>query len=99
MVNTLTPNKLFQEPASGDTGWNTPLNFNFTTMDQVFGSSFPVSTTGGTTALTTSTAAVSGVYWWTAQQISVTGTLASNATITIPDNARLWHDWRVMDHL
>jgi hypothetical protein len=84
MTNTLTPNKLFQEPASGDTGWNTPLNFNFTTMDQVFGSSFPVSTTGGTTALTTSTAAVSGVYWWTAQQITVTGTLASNATITIP---------------
>jgi len=84
MTNTLTPNKLFQEPASGDTGWNTPLNFNFTTMDQVFGSSFPISTTGGTTALTTSTAAVSGVYWWTAQQLAVTGTLTSNATITIP---------------
>ena len=84
MSNTLTPNKLFQEPASGDTGWNTPLNFNFTTMDQVLGSSFPISTTGGTTTLTTSTAAVSGVYWWTAQQLAITGTLASNATITIP---------------
>jgi hypothetical protein len=84
MTNTLTPNKLFQEPASGDTGWNTPLNFNFTTMDQVLGSSFPISTTGGTTTLTTSTSAVSGVYWWTAQQLAITGTLTSNATITIP---------------
>lgn len=84
MTNTLTPNKLFQEPASGDTGWNVPLNFNFTTMDQVLGSSFPISTTGGTTALTTSTAASNNVYWWTAQQLSITGTLTSNATITIP---------------
>lgn len=84
MTNTLTPNKLFQEPASGDTGWNTPLNFNFTTMDQVLGSSFPISTTGGTTTLTTSTSAVSGVYWWTAQQLAITGTLTSNATVTIP---------------
>ena len=84
MTNTLTPNKLFEEPASGDTGWNTPLNFNFTTMDQALGSSFPITTTGGTTTLTTSTAAVSGVTWWVAQQLAVTGSLASNATITIP---------------
>ena len=49
MANTITTNKLFQEPAQGDTGWNTPLNFNFTTMDQSLGSSFAISTTGGTT--------------------------------------------------
>jgi len=84
MANTITTNKLFQEPAQGDTGWNTPLNFNFTTMDQSLGSSFAISTTGGTTNLTTSTAAINGVYWWTAQQLVISGTLTSNATITIP---------------
>ena len=84
MANTITTNKLFQEPAQGDTGWNTPLNFNFTTMDQSLGSSFAISTTGGTTNLTTSTASINGVYWWTAQQLVISGTLTSNATITIP---------------
>ena len=84
MANTITTNKLFQEPAQGDTGWNTPLNFNFTTMDQSLGSSFAISTTGGTTNLTTSTAAINGVNWWTAQQLVISGTLTSNAIITIP---------------
>ena len=84
MANTITTNKLFQEPAQGDTGWNTPLNFNFTTMDQSLGSSFAITTTGGTTNLTTSTSAINGVNWWTAQQLVISGTLTSNATITIP---------------
>jgi hypothetical protein len=84
MANTITTNKLFQEPALGDTGWNTPLNFNFTTMDQSLGSSFAITTTGGTTALASNTAAINNVYWWTAQQLVVSGTLTSNATITIP---------------
>lgn len=84
MANTITTNKLFQEPAQGDTGWNTPLNFNFTTMDQSLGSSFAITTTGGTTNLTTSTSAINGVNWWTAQQLVISGTLTSNAIITIP---------------
>jgi len=87
MANTPTNNKNLLEPAAGDLNWNSPLNTNFTSLDNLFGSTFPISVaTGGTTALSTATAAtVGGVYWWTAQQWTITASsnLTSNAIITI----------------
>ena len=87
-----TSNKNLSEPNYGDTNWNVPLNNNFTYLDQGFGSTFPVYVgTGGTTALTTGTAAISSVLWYNAQQLTVVSgsagspvNLASDATITIP---------------
>jgi len=89
---TTTSNKNLSEPDYGDTNWNVPLNNNFTYLDQGFGSTFPVYVgTGGTTALTTGTAAISSVLWYNAQQLTVVSgsagspqNLASDATITIP---------------
>lgn len=92
MANTPTPNKFLLEPALNDLGWNTPLNANFTAIDQALGSSFPIYVgTGGTIALTSSTPNVNGIYWYTAQQLTISpGTnitpanLNSNAVITLP---------------
>lgn len=94
MSNTAQPNKYLENPGSGDTAWNVPLNANFTSIDQALGSTFPVYvSTGGTTSLTNSTAAVSSVYWYTAQQLTIqSGTgggavaLTTNATITLPSS-------------
>jgi len=86
---TITPNKLITEPNINDLGWGLTLNTDFSILDQSLGSSFPVTLTGsalsGTPyALTTSTATVGGIAWWTAQQLVVTGLLTANATVTIP---------------
>lgn len=86
---TYTSNKDLQIPDYADINWNVPLDINWTGLDQMGGSSYPISvTTGGTTALTGATPATSGVYWYTAQQLTVTasGTLTSNAIITLPAN-------------
>lgn len=83
-MTTITPNKLITEPNINDLGWGLTLNTDFSLIDQALGSSFPISTTGGTTALIASTAQVGGVSWYNAQQIVVSGALTSNATITIP---------------
>ena len=89
MANTPTPNRYLLEPALNDLNWNTTLNANFTAIDQALGSSFPVSVgTGGTVALTSSTTPSGSVYWYTALQLNVTatGTLTSNAIITLPSS-------------
>ena len=90
-MSTQTSNKNLTLPAFGDSNWNSPVNNDFTYVDQALGSYFSVSVgTGGTTALTTSTVIdpVTGAYWWTAQQLDVTasGNLTSNAVITIPSS-------------
>jgi len=89
MANTPTQNKWLLEPTAGDPNWDVPLNANLTVIDQAFGSTFPISVgTGGTQNLTSSTPASSSVYWWTAQQLTVTatGALSSNAVITFPSS-------------
>lgn len=89
MAITYTSNKNIQLPALNDLNWNVPLNENLTELDQLAGSSFPISIGLGTTvALTSATAVVSSVYWWTAQQLVVTatGNLTANAIITLPAN-------------
>jgi hypothetical protein len=89
MAITYTSNKDLQVPAYADINWNVPVDINWTALDQMGGSSFPISvSTGGTTTLTGSTPATSNVYWYSAQQFTVTatGTLTSNAVITLPAN-------------
>lgn len=89
MAITYTSNKNIQVPALNDVNWNVPLNANWVELDQLAGSSFPISIgTGTTVALTSATAAVSSVYWYSAQQLVVTatGNLLANAIITLPAN-------------
>lgn len=89
MAITYTSNKNFSIPSSGYNNWNVPIDLNWTSLDQMGGSSFPIQVgTGGTTALSNSTPSSSGVFWWDAQQFTVTttSTLTSNAVITLPAN-------------
>jgi hypothetical protein len=89
MAISYTANKNIQVPALNDLNWNVPLNANWNELDQLAGSSFPISIgVGSTVALTSSTAAVSSVYWYSAQQLVVTstGTLTSSPVITLPAN-------------
>ena len=89
MAITYTANKRIEVPALNDLNWNVPLNANWNELDQLAGSSFPISIgVGSTIALDSATAAVSSVYWWTAQQLVVTstGTLTSSPVITLPAN-------------
>lgn len=89
---TITSNKNLTEPSYGASAWDVPLNNNFTYIDQGLGSTFPVYVgTGGTTALSSGTAAISSVLWYNAQQLTIVSgsagspvNLASDATITIP---------------
>jgi hypothetical protein len=53
MASTFTTNKNLEEPGTGDTNWNTPLNNNFTTIDKAFGSFVSIATTTGNYALVT----------------------------------------------
>jgi hypothetical protein len=89
MANTPTPNKNFLEPANGDANWDVPLNANFTAIDQAFGSSFPIAVgTGGTQTLTSATSPSGVVYWYTAQQLTITasGNLTQNVIVTFPSS-------------
>ena len=89
MAISYTSNKNIQVPALNDLNWNVPLNANWNELDQLAGSSFPISIgVGSTVALTSATAAVSSVYWYSAQQLVVTstGTLTSSPVITLPAN-------------
>jgi len=95
MTNAITNNKLLEEPAYGDTNWNTPLNINISALDYLFGSSFAISVgTGGSQTLSTPTAititspptTLTAPQWYVAQQwtITATGVMTTNATISIP---------------
>jgi len=89
MAISYTANKNIQVPALNDLNWNVPLNANWNELDQLAGSSFPISVgVGSTVTLNSATAAVSSVYWYSAQQLVVTatGTLTSSPVITLPAN-------------
>ena len=94
---TQTPNKYLQEPSNGSANWDTPLNANFTAIDQALGSTFPIYVADGSSTIalagqpTPSPAAVSGVNWYDAQQWTINSgasgspvALTANVIITLP---------------
>lgn len=110
MTNTITTNKLLEEPAYGDTNWNTPLNINFGVLDFALGSSYNIALTPGTTAnpyvLPTPTALVAvptpsltAPNWWLAQQWTVTSTGAFTADYTIQIPAGVGGAWIVKNNI
>ena len=76
MASTFTPNKDLAEPALGDTGWDVPLNNNFTILDNVLGSTAGFSLSGSDVTL--STANIQSM------RISLTGTLLTNVNVIFP---------------
>jgi hypothetical protein len=78
MASSYTTNKAIEKPGYNDyvNSWNTPINADWDIIDKCFAGSYAVSTTGGSTSLTQ--ANVQAVY------ITVSGTLASNATLIFP---------------
>ena len=83
MASSFTTNKNIEKPGYNDyaanpTGWSGPINADWDIIDRGFGGVLPKSTTGGTTNLTiTETQNLILV---------ISGTLASNATFTLPLN-------------
>ena len=76
MANSPTTNKQLNRPDFNDQNWNTPLNNDFTIIDQCLGSTVQPSN-------------VSNVYTVGStdiqnMRINATGTLTGNATITVP---------------
>lgn len=87
MVDPVTTNRSFAVPTHGsdvDT-WDVPVNANMSKADTLFGGIASISTTGGITTLN-ATQAASGT-------ISVSGALASTATIVFPSPVQGW--WSV----
>ena len=76
MSSTYTTNKNLAEPALGDTGWNSPLNSNFTIIDNCLGSRASVSLSSSNVTL--STAQIQSAI------ISFTGTLLTNVNVVFP---------------
>ena len=74
----MTTNKGLQTPANGtDVGnWDVPVNANFTAIDTAFGGKATISTTGGTTVLTSAQ--------YQPLFLVITGVLTSNAIIQFP---------------
>jgi hypothetical protein len=68
------------EVTGSDDTWGTKLNDVLDDLDKFVAGTHTVATTGGTTTLTDDEAKVA--------HIGVTGTLASDATIVVPDDAR-----------
>ena len=76
MANNPTTNKQLNRPDYNDQNWNTPLNNDFTIIDQCFGSTIQPSN-------------VSNVYTVGStdiqnMRINLTGTLTANAYVTVP---------------
>lgn len=86
MASTFTTNKSIEKPGYNDyaanpTGWSGPVNADWDIIDRAFGGVQAKSTTGGTTNLTiTETQNLI---------LTISGTLASNATFTLPLNTAL----------
>jgi hypothetical protein len=79
-VSTFTPNKNIQEPASGsfNNAWATPVNANWSIIDEAFGGVTSIVVTGvsGTTVLTTTQ--------YTPLILEFTGTATANLIYEIP---------------
>ena len=77
-IDTFTPNRNYTLPATGNdvNTWGPLLNANFSAIDSNISAEYAVTTTGGTTTLTSALAA--NLFY------NVTGALTSNAIITFP---------------
>lgn len=84
MADTLTPNLLLTNQTEGGNlnTWGVIADANFEEIDDKFGDVTSVSTTGGTTTLSTSQEVVNA--------IRVSGTLVSNATIVFSGRGGSW---------
>lgn len=84
MTDTTTPNiKLTNQTEGGNNNtWGTIADTNFETIDNKFGDTTSITTTGGNTTLTDSQEIVA--------IIDVNGTLAANATITFSGRGGFW---------
>lgn len=74
----MTTNKALTTPANGSNvgTWDVPVNANFTAIDTAFGGKATISTTGGTTVLTSAQ--------YQPLFLVITGVLTSNAIIQFP---------------
>lgn len=84
MSDVISTNLLLTLPEVGahDNDWGAYLNEDLDTIDEKFGDTTAISTTGGTTTLTSAQEIVS--------HIDVTGVLGSNATIVFSGRGGLW---------
>lgn len=84
MADTLTTNLLLTNQTEGgnNNSWGTIADANFEEIDDKFGDTTDISTTGGNTALTSAQEIVAA--------IQVAGTLVSNATITFSGRGGFW---------
>lgn len=84
MTDTITPNiKLTNQTEGGNNNtWGTIADTNFETIDNKFGDTTSITTTGGNTTLTDNQEIVAILY--------VDGTLAANATITFSGRGGFW---------
>lgn len=84
MADTTTPNILLTNQTEGGNSntWGTIADTNFEQIDNKFGDVTSVSTTGGNTTLTSTQEIVNAII--------VSGTLASNATITFSGRGGAW---------
>ncbi len=87
MPSTYTSNIRLEEIEIGgfDNTWGTRNNANFTRIDEAISGMASIATTGGTTVLTTNNGSADQARM---AIIKVTGTLVSNATLTIPDKTK-----------
>lgn len=80
MTSTFTANKSFEEPGYNDyvNSWNTPINANFSIVDQALGGTTPLNVTGISGTVTLTSAQYRPIY------IYVAGTLTANVTYQFP---------------
>jgi len=91
-----TTNLALNEPAYNSTSptWDQPLNYNSTILDQIFGNTTGVSVSTSSTPTYTNIAAPSAVAAGSTSQamrFNLTGTLAANQTVLLPQSvAGMW---------
>jgi len=76
MANNPTTNKQLNRPDYNDQNWNTPLNNDFTIIDQCLGST--IQPTNVSNTYTLSSTDIQNL------RVNVTGTLTANGTVTVP---------------
>lgn len=76
MANNPSPNKQLNRPDKGDLDWNTPLNANFTSLDNCLGSTFSPTNIANVYAVSSSDV--------DNMRILVSGTITADSTVTLP---------------
>jgi hypothetical protein len=108
-MTTITPNKQLTEPNINDLGWGLTLNTDFSLLDQALGASYAISIVPGTTAnplvlsnpTSTGLTPTTVVYWWVAQQWSITSTttLTADQIIQIPSGTGIGGAWVINNNV